>query len=175
MNILTLSGRQLDELVAEYVMGEKKPTYQHAPDHLYEIDSLNGNWYCLPEYDDGDKCHWHPKPFSTHFQYTSRILKVLEKKVATFNSTDGSFTLSCGHFMGSDNCIRGVDLDEWECSLPLDPRPWYFHIHLGLIGEEAKNIYPLCPPHWDHGDTYCVRAETPELAICRAAVLAFKV
>ena len=62
----TLSaGADLDAMVAEFVMGEARPTHEHVHAHIQPIGSPGGNWLCIPRYENGDVCEWVPLPFST--------------------------------------------------------------------------------------------------------------
>ena len=74
-DIDTLSGPELDSLVAEFVMGETKPTETHR-DHIDLV--LHGHgWFCLPDYYRGDICEWEPQPYSTSWRMAGEIINYL--------------------------------------------------------------------------------------------------
>jgi hypothetical protein len=61
----TLSaGADLDAMVAEFVMGEARPTHEHVHAHIQPIASPGGNWQCIPRYENGDVCECDLAPFS---------------------------------------------------------------------------------------------------------------
>jgi len=53
-----------------------------------------------------------------------------------------------------------------------DPTPWSYHIHVGIIGKAEKGF--KYPKSWDHGKTFCARGATGPMAVCLAALKAFK-
>ena len=98
-----------------------------------------------------------------------------EYLVPRFDTADGYIRLLCGHWGSHDDCVddQRIYTDEEEDQL-LDPRPWSYHIHLGLIGMDAR---PLMPEWWGTGDTtwqYCAMGATPQEAICRAILKAYR-
>jgi hypothetical protein len=160
------AGVELDAFVAERVMGERRPTELHEHTHFEPIGSAAGNWICSPEYERGDKCEWTPVPFSTDLKTAWRIVNLFEPWVCRFQSADGFIHLTCGHWASHGDCI-GHTWTEEEERMEDDPRPWSFHIHLGLLGERGGG-----PPHWKHQDRFCALGPTAALAICRAGLKA---
>jgi hypothetical protein len=158
------AGIDIDSLVAERVMAEHKPTETHDEVHLQPMTSTGGNWICSPEYDHGDKCEWVPLPFSTDINAAWRIVNVLEPWVCRLKSADGFFHLTCGHWADHGDCIVQT-WTEAEERMEEDPRPWSFHIHLGLLAERGGG-----PAHWKHQDRFCALGPTAPLVICRAAL-----
>ncbi len=77
-NIMGLKGEQsTDALVAEMVMGERKPGY--VPENYLELN-IDSNaipplspkkcWVCYCYYEHGDVPEWEPQPFSTDIWQT---------------------------------------------------------------------------------------------------------
>ena len=163
--ILKLTNEELEEMVTVIVLGEPKPTYKSGINEL----SRGGYWMFARNHSTGQD-EWMPLPFATNMYFAGKILRRLEQLVARFQTADGSFNLACGHFMDGGKCVVGPDLTDAECEFALDPRPWYFHIHIGLLGESYEY-----PKKWGRGEVnFCIRAETPELAICRGALYAWE-
>lgn len=160
------AGIQLDVLVAEKVMGESKPTELHEEGHLEAIRSVGGNWICWPEYERGDECEWTPLPFSTDLMAAWKVVSLFEPWVCRFQSADGFIHFTCSHWADHGDCIEHVWTEEEE-KMEDDPKPWSFHIHLGLLAERGG-----VPPHWNHGDRFCAFGPTAPLAICRAVLKA---
>lgn len=106
----------------------------------------------------GDE-EWFP---STRLEDALGIIEFLEPRVAEFKSADGWLHLDIAHWADHGACIQDEYTDE-ESELALDPRPYSFHIHLGLIGENSG-----CPKHWEDEVWFCAKESTPALAICRA-------
>ncbi len=160
-------GPGLDAQVAEVVMREPHPTAGHDRFHLESILSAGGSWICRPEYERGDVCEWHPVPFSTRMSAAWSVVERLEPLVSRFETGDGFLHLSVGHWADHGDCA-GNSEDSAEEDLGQDPRPWSFHIHLGVLaaGDDL-------PSHWEHGQRYCASARSAPLAICLAALRAF--
>ena len=158
------AGPQLNALVAESAMGEARPTHVHDQAHIQPIASPGGNWLCVPCYEHGDVCEWVPLPFSTAISAAWRLVEKLERLVSRFQTADGLVHLACGHWADHGDCLaRDTSLADEEAEI--DPQPWSFHIHLGLLAAG-----PDIPAHWTHGQHFCARASTAPLAICLAAL-----
>ena len=158
------AGPQLNALVAESAMGEARPTHVHDQAHIQPIASPGGNWLCVPCYEHGDVCEWVPLPFSTAISAAWRLVEKLERLVSRFQTADGLVHLACGHWADHGDCLaRDTSLADEEAEI--DPQPWSFHIHLGLLAAG-----PDIPTHWTHLQHFCARASTAPLAICLAAL-----
>jgi len=59
--VAEMTPDELNLAIAE--LREQKPIYVHEP-HIDIRWSEHGNWYCLPEYDQGDMCEWKPANFA---------------------------------------------------------------------------------------------------------------
>jgi len=158
------AGQHLDAIVAESVMGEPRPTTEHDHVHIHPIASPGGNWLCIPCYEHGDNCEWVPLPFSTSISAAWRLVEKLEPLVSRFQSADGFVHLASGHWADHGDCLTCETPVEDE-QADLDPLPWSFHIHLGLLSTN-----PDIPAHWAHSQHFCARASTAPLAICLAAL-----
>lgn len=121
------AGYELDRLVAEKVMGETEPTFQHELAHLDPEKSAGGDWVCWPEYERGDVCEWTPLPFSTDLTAAWKVVDRFVPWVCRFKSADGFIHLSCGHWADHGRCVDYAWTQEEE-GLEDDPQPWSFHI-----------------------------------------------
>lgn len=158
------AGPHLDALVAERVMGEARPAGTHDHAHIEPLASPGGNWRCDPCYERGDVCEWVPLPFSTAISAAWRLVERLEPLVSRFQSADGFVHLASGHWADHGDCL-GPESTVQDEEADLDPQPWSFHIHLGLLSAN-----PDVPAHWTHSERFCARASTAPLAICLAAL-----
>ena len=158
------AGADLDARVAESVMGEARPTHEHVHAHLQPIASPGGNWLCIPRYENGDVCEWVPLPFSTAISAAWRLVEKLEPLVSRIQTADGFVHLASGHWADHGDCLPCETTDHVD-GTDIDPRPWSFHVHLGLLSES-----PDIPAHWTHSQRFCARASTAPLAICLAAL-----
>ena len=159
-------GPELDAMVAELVMGEARPTHEHVHAHLQPIPSPGGNWLCIPHFEHGDVCAWLPLPFSTAISAAWRVVERLEPLVARFQTADGFVHLASGHWADHGDCLPPETTAQDE-EAEIDPQPWSFHIHLGLLSDS-----PDIPTHWTHSRHFCAKASTAPLAICLAALTA---
>ncbi len=158
------AGADLDAVVAECVMGEARPAHEHVHAHIHPIASPGGNWLCIPRYENGDVCEWVPLPFSTAISAAWRIVERLEPLVSRYQTADGFVHLASAHWADHGDCLsRDTTAQDEEADI--DPQPWSFHIHLGLLSDS-----PDIPTHWTHSRHFCARASTAPLAICLAAL-----
>ena len=97
------------------------------------------------------------------------FLVSLAPLVGDWLNADGFFHLQYGEFAchGLDGCSPIGENEDEDLDADTDPEPWSAHFHIGVIARDGD-----CPAHWKHGDMFCARGKTPEIAICRAALLA---
>lgn len=150
-------GRELDEIVAEKVMGWKRlsdPTYDwHSPD-------------------DGLLAAGMVPFYSTDIAAAWRIVSKLAPVVGDFHEADGYFIVQYGD--SADHVVEGMgggcapgpivttqtDNDDGE-----DLERWSAHFHPGHAAAETESE-KLFPDY----KKYCARGETAAHAICLAAL-----
>lgn len=106
--------------------------------------------------------------YSKHMDVTWRDLVPTIAEWMQWRGADGFFHLVHAEWADHsihDTCKPVPDPD--DDNRDRDPLPWTAHIHVGLISSDGST-----PEHWDHGDAFCARAETAQLAICKAVIKA---
>jgi len=74
------SGRCLDEWVITSI-GIPKPIYaHHSYVHFDPFYDNTGFWYCLPIYDHGDVCEWHPIAVSASWGEAGKVIEKIKHK-----------------------------------------------------------------------------------------------
>jgi hypothetical protein len=143
-------GSELDIIVAEEVMGEKKPTLTVDP-HLVLTRGLVGEdtlksplgcWYLICLYEHGDVPEWVPMPYSTDIETAMTILtRENSRLVWSWRlSSRGGFYFRLGHGSIRDTG-RLIKANQW----------W---LEYNTPGGDKKGPY----------------ADTAPLAICLAAL-----
>jgi hypothetical protein len=117
------ASREIDALVAEFIMGEKKPIYLHSHPIVTQTKySINMSWYCLPEYEKGDVCEWIPKPYSTDIAAAWEVVETFDRK---------SWDVSVSSLTDNDDEVWEVFFAE------------YFEDGVGRIGKASAETAPL--------------------------------
>ncbi len=76
-HLLDNIGHELDELIAIKVFGQERPPWDdHKDNHIDLV--INGVWFCLPDYYDGDRCLWEPFHFSLIMEKAWLIIEKME-------------------------------------------------------------------------------------------------
>jgi hypothetical protein len=101
------------------------------------------------------------------------LVEHIEPLVTRFKTADGYVILQSGHWGDHGDCVVRDYTDE-ETDLELDPRPWSFHIHLGLIGSDDRDKLPAWWGTDDGTWNYCAVGSTPQDAICAAVLKAYR-
>lgn len=149
------AGRELDALVAEKVMGEKRPAPTNnevfARDALIgtimgnPIPSEDGAWRSITSFDAGDEPEWIPRPYSTDIAAAWEVLERISEQ---------------------GWCL---ELADYRNSRKVDEPGWWWE--LGRW-EEIKDEY--APREMTHGLTHYWEldggASAAPLAICLAAL-----
>lgn len=79
------AGKEIDELVAEKILGESKPIYSHVHSNVLSVIWSNEkSWYCSPDYFTGDICEWIPKAFSTDIAAAQEVINVMAREPFTW-------------------------------------------------------------------------------------------
>jgi hypothetical protein len=111
---------------------------------------------------------------SADFHDAWALVRKIEPLITRFNTADGYVFLQSAHFGSHGLCIeRKQYWTDEEDNSELDPRPWSFHIHMGLIGEEAR---PLVPAWWGTVEgtwSYCEFGATEQECICKTLIAAY--
>jgi hypothetical protein len=115
-------GPELDAIIAEEVMGEKKPTFTADAQIVLDrqlsgeahIESPLGCWYLVCIYEHGDVPEWIPMPYSTYLESAMDILiKDNSRLVWSWRfSSRGSFYFRLGYGSIYDNG-RLVKANQW--------------------------------------------------------------
>ena len=118
------AGRELDVLVALVVMKESAPRL--VPENALDLQlagspvkSLEGNWLCLCEYDEGDVEIWRPLPFSTDISAAWQVVekmrdadkynvKRMEEGYKDRGQYDSAFVDFCSCLME----VLGIEIEE---------------------------------------------------------------
>lgn len=146
------SGRELDALVAEKVMGLTK--------NVISVAFAEGNNTLYSQF--------IVRPYSSRIESAWEIVNKLAPLVGDFKEADGWFKLqyadSAGHEINGCNPGEG----EYDEKTEEDLSKWSAHFHLGVTGEETESA-----KLWGPGlREFCARGTTAPHAICLAALKA---
>ena len=101
------------------------------------------------------------------------IVRKLAPLAGDFAKGDGFFILQYGESAEHGDarhagCWPGAIEEDEESGKDL--APWSAHFHVGVMGELEEGDYPL---GWTHGKRFCARGKTAQIAIVRAALIAY--
>jgi len=146
------AGREMDKLVARHVF---QATYldPSAAGILLPWDIQ------LPDYSTDIRAAW-------------KVVDKLAPLASNFQGADGFFELMRGEWASHevDGCFADKgrpDEEQWADDDGPDKYVWSAHFHLHDMIEG-----PQYPGHWKWMDSFCSRADSAPLAICRAALKA---